>query len=648
MDNKTPSHQDEIFHISELIPIFRMRRKLILWFIALAVAGTTFRHIFWIPLYEAQSKLTIQKSDNVPMQLMTLSGYMPGASEGVDRIKKYVDYLNTDEFFRNVAQTLKFRDGYNLLNLTSPQELALTKKKFWEQFRNQTFGRKASPGEPKNLTREPVLVPIEDLANIIHSMTNSQADGADSIRIFVNSLDPFTSMVLVNTISDVFVLKTAERDHNEVSEVRKFIENQLDITTDRLKKNETALVEFKKKHNIISLANEHSHVSQKVSNIEGELENNRIKFQENQRLIDHFEKLLSKNENQILSQGSAAIQGSQADSVQRLRQQLDSLRYKKVLMQAQGFAENSWQMTQIDKDIDKFANQLKNYVASGGGAAISTDEDETAVNLELARFKMKNLKTENKTLQAKISAIERSREEVLKSLESLPKEEQILLTLKRDVDLQFELYSTMKKKLQEVEIQQVALQSRVMISDRSDLPPQKSRTHFLLKIIFAFLIGAFLGGSVSLILEVLDTSVKHSSELDKLGLKAIGEIPHFVNTTLDNSHTTFSGRSHFLLCKEFQDSTPAMAFKHIRAQITSSRKTDGNQNKVILVSGPENGDGKTFVASNLAFSIAQLEKRVLLLDCDLRHPGVQNYFGYKYGEGLTSLLSLKVNLEQAI
>ena len=77
--------------------------------------------------------------------------------------------------------------------------------------------------------------------------------------------------------------------------------------------------------------------------------------QENQKLIDYYENALAKTEKRLLSQGSSSIQTSRSDIVTRLRQQLDSLRYKKVLMQAQGYAENSWQMGEINRDIGDFS-----------------------------------------------------------------------------------------------------------------------------------------------------------------------------------------------------------------------------------------------------------------------------------------------------
>lgn len=70
-----------------------------------------------------------------------------------------------------------------------------------------------------------------------------------------------------------------------------------------------------------------------------------------------------------------------------------------------------------------------------------------------------------------------------------------------------------------------------------------------------------------------------------------------------------------------------------------------NPPRVIVVTSPLPGDGKSTVSANLAFSLAEAGESVILLDGDLRRPVVAESFGLLEGVGLTDLLTGKATLE---
>ena len=67
--------------------------------------------------------------------------------------------------------------------------------------------------------------------------------------------------------------------------------------------------------------------------------------------------------------------------------------------------------------------------------------------------------------------------------------------------------------------------------------------------------------------------------------------------------------------------------------------TPGAVPKVILVTSPDKSCGKTFVSSNLSCALVQLDKRVLLIDSDLRNPKLHRVFHYRNRVGLTNVLT---------
>ena len=91
------------------------------------------------------------------------------------------------------------------------------------------------------------------------------------------------------------------------------------------------------------------------------------------------------------------------------------------------------------------------------------------------------------------------------------------------------------------------------------------------------------------------------------------------------------------------DSLDAENFKILRAQILFPK--DGERPRIIMVTSAFPGEGKTFVAVNLAVSLALgVNEHVLLLDCDLRRPDVHQVLGYSNTEGLHEFLTGKRQL----
>lgn len=85
------------------------------------------------------------------------------------------------------------------------------------------------------------------------------------------------------------------------------------------------------------------------------------------------------------------------------------------------------------------------------------------------------------------------------------------------------------------------------------------------------------------------------------------------------------------------------AFRTLRTniQFTSIDKSI----KTIVITSTSPGEGKTTAATNLAISIAQTEKKVLLVDCDMRKPSVHRRFNIPNGDGLTNILMGEKNLD---
>lgn len=149
-------------------------------------------------------------------------------------------------------------------------------------------------------------------------------------------------------------------------------------------------------------------------------------------------------------------------------------------------------------------------------------------------------------------------------------------------------------------------------------------------IILAVAVAVLLVGGFAFLRFYLDDSVKHGDDVEKIiGLPTAGRI-------LKNDNK--SKRSDAELVVDRQPK--AIVSENIKSLRTNLQFTAIDKDlKTILVTSTNAGEGKSFISANLAISFAQAEKKVLLVDCDLRKGRLHRMFGINNTSGLSNLLT---------
>src|ERR1700720_590943 len=220
--------------------------------------------------------------------------------------------------------------------------------------------------------------------------------------------------------------------------------------------------------------------------------------------------------------------------------------------------------------------------------------------------------------------------------------------LKRDAEAEKALYDGLLTKLKEAGISAALQSSNIRVVDPAMIPSFPSRPAKARNVALAFLIGLVGGIGLAILREYMDNTVKTPDDIETLArLPSLAVVPEFQDSngdgrrrkTLGDATGNGHGRHVELVAQHLPKSQMSEAFRALRTALLLSQA--GHPPQVILVTSALPREGKTTAAANLAVTLAQLGDRTLLIDADLRKPGIGRLLNMTSGKyaGLSSYLA---------
>jgi tyrosine-protein kinase Etk/Wzc len=465
---------------------------------------------------------------------------------------------------------------------------------------------------------------------------------SDIISIVAETNDPRTAAAVANTAADAYIDFNLAINRGELSEVRKFLEQQLPVIASRLSNEENTLRNFRQSNQVVLLSEESRALLDGVSNFETQYNGALIERETLERKIAYLRGQLDDQKKSLLDNLS---HGSSSAVVGGLRDDLNSFQVQLATLLAQGFGTGTSQVKDLNRKIDATKGRLK---------------EELALMLENDPLKQQSdFVTKLLELQVDLDAWS-SRERALKKvvndysakLNRIPTKEVELARLTRQFELDENIYKMLMEKYEEARISEAGKLGNVKIIDRAEVPMAPIGPRRLMNIIFGALLGMCFGIGIALMLEYLDTSIKTTYEVEKiLALPVMGSIPAIDLENVSarpgpeagdaNGVTAIAER---LISHHLPRSPISEAYRMLRTNLQFLNPDHPIKSILVTSAGPS--EGKTTTAANLAITMAQVGARTLLVDGDLRRPMVAGVFGIEGQPGLTELLIREDDLKK--
>ena len=271
--------------------------------------------------------------------------------------------------------------------------------------------------------------------------------------------------------------------------------------------------------------------------------------------------------------------------------------------------------------------------------SISLETTKASLEQQIAEISAKytNEHPAMQQMNAQLGAINKRIAELDSTLKRLPELQRQYLQLFREVEVKQQLYTNLLNSYQQLRIVKAGEIGNVRIVDTAVEPIASIAPKKLQILILSVFLGGFLGTLLALLRNMLRSGIKDSNQIEN-------ELDLPVYATVPRSPVQES-RINILKKKK---NIPILAVKHsddIAIESLRSMRTaihfalSSAKNNIIMISGPAPELGKSFITINLATILAQSDKRVLLIDADLRRGYMHKYFNYDPKPGLTEYLN---------
>ena len=560
-------------HLLDYLMILRKHRWLIVSFLLALVTIVTIATFRIQPIYEATTRIEIDRENN---------NFLPFAgNDPYDLYQDLEDYIDTQSKIL-VSATLGMQTVKSL-NLDQDPRFG---------------GEPLKPGTlPVAAPSDGLVAPPPSLGAFLGGLSVKRVPNSRLLDVTFATTDPKLAALIVNTHVNNFIEQNFRSRYEATTQASNWLANQLDELKAKVEASEDARIKYERDNQIWTLDEKQDVTTQKLADLNRDLteaQADRISKEAIYQLAEagNYDALPAVRESPVLQDSLKR----QADLSEQYTEALNQYgpKFPKVLRLE---AQLKDIQALIENEKKNIANQLE---AEYRGSR----QRELLLQQALAQQKNDTAAMADKMVQYNI--------------------------LKRDAEANKQLYDGLLQKLKEAGITAGLRSSNIRIVDPALVPSAPSRPNKSRNITLAILVGLIGGAGLALLREYLDNTVKNPDDVETLSrLPSLAVVPTFTSTNgcgrtrlqklLHRSGNGFQEGLALLSHSEPQ-SQISEAFRALRTSLLLSQADHPPQ--IILVTSALPDEGKTTASVNIGVTLAQLGDKTLLIDGDLRKPGI--------------------------
>jgi len=439
----------------------------------------------------------------------------------------------------------------------------------------------------------------------------------DVLEVAYRDVNAEKAANIVNTLMAIYLENNLLDNRSEAVAAREFVQQQLPKAETSLSQSELELRRFKEQSRMVDLAAEAKSAMEIISDLQRQIVTATTSLAD----AKAQSQVLRKQLGETLDSARAVTGVSQFPAVQDVLKKIQQIESQLAVEQSRFQADfpDLVSLKQKKAGLEQLLKQrLKQVVRNrqtASGNYLQNSEFDQKLTEELVRVEARRL-----GLSSQLAALSNVRAAYRERLDRLPQLEQKQRVLERKIQTAQANYLLLQQKLQEIHIAENQNVGNARIISAAIPPEEAVAPRKILYLVTGIMLGGILATATALMLEKLDKSIKSIEQARKIfGYTLLGVIPIWKKP----ERTFLRDRSleqatPEILVKESLQSPLRQAYCMLQANLKFLNSEKHLKSLVITSSVPK--EGKSTVAANLAVTIAQMGRKVLLVDADLHFP----------------------------